>query len=270
MSTAAASEPNVSAPELADQLNERFATLDPVGRLRLLTEALPGRIVFTTSLGIEDQMLTHLIFREKLRIDVVTLDTGRLFPETYSLWQATEEKYGRRIKAKYPQAEALEELIDDQGINGFYFAPEMRKACCGVRKVEPLGRALAGASGWITGLRRDQSANRERLDFVSFDGARGLIKANPLFDWTREEIRVFTADHEVPVNPLHEQGFLSIGCAPCTRAIRPGEVERAGRWWWEEETKRECGLHVDGEGQPVRAEDGRPAPGDSAFETIPS
>ncbi|WP_019994408.1 phosphoadenylyl-sulfate reductase [Aureimonas ureilytica] len=256
--------------ELAQELNDSFAGLKPNERLRLLTERLPGRIVFTTSLGIEDQMLTHLIFREKLAIDVVTLDTGRLFPETYQLWQQTEETYGRRIKAKYPQAEALEELIGDQGINGFYFAPEMRKACCGVRKVEPLGRALSGASGWITGLRRDQSANRERLDFVSFDGARGLIKANPLFDWTREEIRVFTVDHAVPVNPLHDQGFLSIGCAPCTRAIRPGEVERAGRWWWEEETKRECGLHVDEAGLPVRAEDGRPAPGDSAFETIPS
>jgi len=255
---------------IAAALNEAFAALTPLERLQRLVAEVPGRIVFTTSLGLEDQMITHLIFRNALPINVVTLDTGRLFPETYTLWQKTEETYGRRIKAKYPQAEALEELIDDQGINGLYFAPEMRKACCGVRKVEPLARALAGAGVWITGLRRDQSANRERLDFVSFDGARQVVKANPLFDWTRDEIRLFTEANAVPVNELHAKGFLSIGCAPCTRAIRPGEVERAGRWWWEEETRRECGLHVDGEGQPVRAEDGGPAPGDSAFETIPS
>lgn len=255
---------------LAHALNAEFERLTPADRLRRMVEAVPGAVVFTTSLGLEDQVIAHLIFREKLPITVVTLDTGRLFPEAYTLWQRTEERYGRRIKAKYPESEALEALIDDQGINGLYFAPEMRKACCGVRKVEPLARALAGAAGWVTGLRRDQSANRERMEFVAFDGARGLVKANPLFDWTREEIRLFALDNDVPTNPLHEQGFLSIGCAPCTRAIRPGEVERAGRWWWEEETRRECGLHVDGEGQPVRADDGRPAPGDSAFETIPS
>lgn len=238
--------------ELAQDLNDSFAGLKPAERLRLLTERLPGRIVFTTSLGIEDQMLTHLIFREKLAIDVVTLDTGRLFPETYALWQQTEETYGRRIKAKYPQAEALEALIDDQGINGFYFAPEMRKACCGVRKVEPLNRALAGANAWIAGLRRDQSANRESMEFVSADHGRELVKANPLFDWTRAEIAAFCAENGVPVNALHAEGFLSIGCAPCTRAIRPGEVERAGRWWWEDETRRECGLHVD---DPVAVSD---------------
>ncbi|WP_182421974.1 phosphoadenylyl-sulfate reductase [Aureimonas sp. ME7] len=238
--------------EVVDALNAAFEGQSPLERLRTLRDTVPGRIVFTTSLGIEDQMLTHLIFSEKLKIEVVTLDTGRLFPETYTLWQETENRYGRRIKAKYPQAEALEELIDDQGINGFYFAPEMRKACCGVRKVEPLNRALAGASAWIAGLRRDQSTNRETMDFVSLDIGRGLVKANPLFDWTRDEIAEFTARNGVPVNALHAQGFLSIGCAPCTRAIRPGEVERAGRWWWEDETRRECGLHVD---DPVAVSD---------------
>ncbi|WP_185984334.1 phosphoadenylyl-sulfate reductase [Aureimonas mangrovi] len=254
---------------LARELNEAFAGLKPEQRLRLLTERVDGPVVFTTSLGIEDQMLTHLIFRADLPIRVVTLDTGRLFPEAYALWRTTEETYGRRIKAKYPQGDALEALVDDQGIDGFYFAPEMRKACCGVRKVEPLGRALAGVGGWVTGLRRDQSANRETLDFVSFDKGRGLIKANPLFDWTREEIRLFTVDHSVPVNPLHERGFLSIGCAPCTRALKPGEPERAGRWWWEEETRKECGLHVDDSGVPTRA---RPVPGvgDAAFEATRS
>lgn len=253
----------IASNELAAGLDAGFAGKTPLERLVLLAGSVEGRRVFTTSLGIEDQMLTHLIFENALPFEVVTLDTGRLFPETYALWQKTEERYGRRIKAKYPQADALEALVDDQGIDGFYFGTDMRKACCGVRKVEPLGRALNGASAWVTGLRRDQSPNRERLDFVSFDAARGLVKANPLFDWTREEIRVFTEQHDVPVNALHAQGFLSIGCAPCTRALRPGEPERAGRWWWEEETRKECGLHVDDAGTPQR----RPgAVGDAAFE----
>ncbi|MEF2552210.1 phosphoadenylyl-sulfate reductase [Aurantimonas sp. A2-1-M11] len=256
-------------PDLAATLNRDFACRTPLERLQAMVERVDGPVVFTTSLGIEDQMITHLIFTHDLPIRVKTLDTGRLFPETYTLWRETEEKYGRRIKAMYPQAEALEALVDDQGIDGFYYAPEFRKNCCGVRKVEPLGRALAGAAGWITGLRRDQSANRSDMDFVSFDGARGLVKANPIFDWTRDRIAAFTAAEGVPVNALHAQNFLSIGCAPCTRAIRPGEPERAGRWWWEEETRRECGLHVDDDGRPVRADNNRPAEGDAAFERLP-
>ena len=252
---------------LARELDAAFPSLTPSERLQLLVTRSPGRIVFTTSLGLEDQMLAHLIFRADLPIEVKTLDTGRLFPEAYQVWRDTEEKYGRRIRAVYPNGEALEEMVNDQGIDGLYYAPEFRHRCCGVRKVEPLARALQGASGWITGLRRDQSANRDGMAFVGFDAARGLIKANPLFDWTREEIRVFAEDAHVPVNPLHARGFLSIGCAPCTRAVRPGEPERAGRWWWEEETLRECGLHVEADGRVTRA---KPVPGerhgDAAFE----
>ncbi|KAB0681463.1 phosphoadenylyl-sulfate reductase [Aureimonas leprariae] len=252
---------------LARELDAAFPRLTPAERLHTLAERVPGRTVFTTSLGIEDQMLTHLIFSEKLGIEVKTLDTGRLFPEAYQVWRDTEEKYGRRIRAVYPNGEALEEMVNDQGVDGLYYAPEFRKRCCGVRKVEPLGRALHGAAAWITGLRRDQSANRQGMEFVGFDAAHGLIKANPLFDWTREEIRLFTEDAHVPVNPLHAKGFLSIGCAPCTRAVKPGEPERAGRWWWEEETLRECGLHVEADGRVVRA---KLVPGnthgDAAFE----
>ena len=255
--------------ELASAFNASFASMTPLQRLEAMAEHVPGPVVFTTSLGIEDQMITHLIFANDLPIAVKTLDTGRLFPETYALWRETEEKYGHRIRAMYPRGEALEELVNDQGIDGFYYAPEFRKNCCGVRKVEPLGRALAGASGWITGLRRDQSANRADMDFVGFDGARGLIKANPIFDWTRDAIVRFTEANGVPVNTLHAKNFLSIGCAPCTRALQPGEPERAGRWWWEEETKRECGLHVDDAGRPVRADNHRPAEGDAAFERLP-
>ncbi|MCQ8781971.1 phosphoadenylyl-sulfate reductase [Mangrovibrevibacter kandeliae] len=259
----------------AAELDTAFAGLDPLGRLRLIADRMPGRVVFTTSLGIEDQMLTHLIFANGLPIDVVTLDTGRLFPETYTLWRETEERYGRRIKALYPQAEALEALVADQGIDGFYMSVDCRKACCGVRKVEPLGRALKGASAWITGLRRDQSASRGTLDYVSFDAQRGLVKANPIFDWTRDEIAAFTTAERVPVNGLHAQGFLSIGCAPCTRAVHPGEPERAGRWWWEDEARKECGLHVDESGRVTRAQPSspiagaRPAHGDAAFESLP-
>jgi phosphoadenosine phosphosulfate reductase len=259
-----------SRETIAAELNAVFPTIGPLERLKLLVERVPGRTVFTTSLGIEDQMLTHLIFTGGLKIEVKTLDTGRLFPESYTLWRTTEEKYGRRIKALYPKAEALEALVDDQGIDGFYYAPEFRKACCGVRKVEPLGRALDGAAGWVTGLRRDQSANRESMEFVGYDGARDMIKANPLFDWTRDRIRAFTEAEGVPVNPLHQKNFLSIGCAPCTRALQPGEPERAGRWWWEEETMRECGLHIEADGRVVRAKDVVPGHqhGDAAFERL--
>lgn len=237
---------------LAGTLNAEFPALSPLDRLKRLREAVSGRLVFTTSLGIEDQMITHLIFSNAIKIEVVTLDTGRLFPESYEVWRRTEETYGKRIHARYPQAEALENLIEDQGIDGFYHAKEFRLNCCGVRKIEPLGRALAGANGWITGLRADQSANRHDMDFAGYDGVRGLIKANPIFDWSRDDVAAFTKANGVPVNILHDKGFLSIGCAPCTRALEPGEPERAGRWWWEDDTKRECGLHVPGASEGVR------------------
>jgi phosphoadenosine phosphosulfate reductase len=203
-----------------------------------------GTIVFTTSFGLEDQVILHHICEAGLDIDVVTLDTGRLFPETYTTWEETEQRYGRRIRAFYPEHGALERLIAAQGINGFYGSKDARVACCDVRKVEPLGRALAGARGWVTGLRADQSAARGRLTIVAADRERNLLKFNPLIDWTREAVQDFAASHQVPTNPLHPKGFLSIGCAPCTRAVRPGESERAGRWWWEDESKKECGLHV--------------------------
>jgi phosphoadenosine phosphosulfate reductase len=240
---------------LADRLNEAFAKTDLAGRLRLLRETLPGKIVFTTSLGIEDQALTHAIRTEGVDVEISTLDTGRLFPEAYDVWAATEEKYGFRIKAFFPQAEAVQALVEDQGVNGFYFGVDMRKACCGVRKIEPLARALAGAQGWIAGLRGDQSEHRSGLRFVEFDAARGLIKASPLLDFSRDDVVAYTKAHEVPVNALHAKGFLSIGCAPCTRALKPGEPERAGRWWWESEDKKECGLHVAADGAMLRAKE---------------
>jgi phosphoadenosine phosphosulfate reductase len=191
-------------------------------------------------------VLLHHLAEAGIDVDVVTLDTGRMFPETYATWEETERRYGRRIRAIYPRHDALEALIAAQGINGFYQSREARLACCDVRKVEPLARALAGASAWITGLRAGQSAQRRGVDLVEADRARGLLKLNPLCDWTRETVADFARRHEVPTNPLHEKGFLSIGCAPCTRAVRPGEPERAGRWWWEDDARKECGLHLGG------------------------
>ena len=249
-----------SATELAtiaQALNTRAAALDAAGRLVALRSALPGLIVFTTSLGLEDQVITHLIASAGLDIALATLDTGRLFPESYEVWQQTEARYGVRVEAFTPEAGALEALVARQGINGFYDSVEARKACCGIRKLEPLGRALAGAQGWVTGLRADQSEHRTSLAFVEFDEARGLVKLNPIFDWSRDQALAFAKTHDVPLNPLHERGFLSIGCAPCTRAIAPGEPERAGRWWWEDDGKKECGLHIGPDGKITRT--GAPA-----------
>lgn len=226
---------------------------DVPARLTAAINGIDGRIVFTTSFGIEDQLIAHHIFTEHLPIEVATLDTGRLFPETYAVWQETEERYGVRIRAFYPEARALAELVADQGINGFYYSKDARLSCCHVRKVEPLGRALAGASAWVTGLRADQSGRRGDTDFAQWDAERGLIKIAPVFDYNRDRVVAECARLSVPINELHSKGFLSIGCAPCTRAIRPGEPERAGRWWWETDEAKECGLHVDASGRLVRS-----------------
>jgi phosphoadenylyl-sulfate reductase (thioredoxin) len=228
----------------ATALGRSLSGLDVTGRLVAFRREVAGPIVFTTSFGLEDQVTLHHICEAGLNIDLVTLDTGRLFAETYTTWEETEQRYGRRIRAIYPRHTELEALVAAQGTNGFYKSREARAACCDIRKVEPLNRALAGASGWITGLRADQSAHRGAIGLVAADPGRGLLKLSPLHDWTRETVRTFAGTHAVPTNPLHDKGFASIGCAPCTRAIRPGEPERAGRWWWEDESKKECGLHT--------------------------
>ena len=244
--------PGRSSEVIARQLDAAFQPLAPAGRLTLLRSQVSGDLVFTTSFGLEDQVLTHLIARSGIAVRFVTLDTGRMFAETYALWARTQERYGIQIRGYYPATEAVEALVERQGIDGFYTSRTARNACCAIRKVEPLGRALSHAAAWITGLRADQSASRQGMDFVSYDPARGLLKANPLFDWSRERIASLAADEDVPLNPLHGRGFLSIGCAPCTRAVIPGEPERAGRWWWEEEAAKECGLHVTPDGRLVR------------------
>jgi phosphoadenosine phosphosulfate reductase len=225
------------------RLKNGSAWLDLPERLVAARREISGRIVLTTSFGIEDQAIAHTIFTEGLEIDVVTLDTGRLFPETLEVWGETERRYGRRIRGLLPDQESIETLVARDGVNGFRSSLEARLACCALRKVEPLGRALAGASAWITGLRADQSAGRAQMSYASLDRQHGIVKVNPLFDWSRDRVAAFVHDCRVPYNSLHDRGFLSIGCAPCTRAVTPGEPERAGRWWWEQEEKRECGLH---------------------------
>jgi len=230
----------------ADALARAMKDASLPERLALASRSIAGRLVFTTSFGLEDQAITHAIFRAGLdiHIELATLDTGRLFPETYDLWAQTEEHYGRRIHAVSPDRSGLEALVARQGINGFRHSVEARKACCDIRKVEPLGRALAGAAGWITGLRAEQSAFRAAVPLAVSDEGYGLIKVNPLADWSRQDLARYVTDNAIPYNPLHDRGYPSIGCAPCTRAVRLGEPERAGRWWWEQEAKKECGLHL--------------------------
>ncbi|HVT55250.1 MAG TPA: phosphoadenylyl-sulfate reductase [Xanthobacteraceae bacterium] len=238
---------------LARALSAALPPLDLSARLAAARAQIPGRLVFTTSFGLEDQAIAHAIFAGDLPIEVVSLDTGRLFPETYDLWVETERRYGTRIRAFFPALEATEALVQRQGFGGFRASLQARHACCHVRKVEPLSRALKGASGWITGLRAGQSPNRAETPAAAFDAERDLVKINPLFDWTRERAVSYVREHSIPYNVLHDSGFLSIGCAPCTRAVAPGEPERAGRWWWESESQKECGLHLAGAAETSKA-----------------
>lgn len=213
-------------------------------RLSVIADAIPGRIAFSTSLGLEDQAVLHAIAATGRPFDVFTLDTGRHFPETLETLEASELRYAPlKVRVVFPDAKDVELLVARDGIMGFRQSIEARKACCDVRKVRPLNKALAGAAGWLTGLRRDQSAERAHVPFAVWDVEHQLVKLNPIADWSLEKLEAYIAEHSIPVNPLHARGFPSIGCQPCTRAIRPGEDIRAGRWWWENEDGKECGLH---------------------------
>ncbi|SFG78156.1 phosphoadenylylsulfate reductase (thioredoxin) [Algoriphagus hitonicola] len=224
-------------------LEQRLEQLTAGEGLALIADLFPGKVVFSTSLGQEDQVITQLIASQNLPIQIFSLDTGRLFPETLELLARTESKYKTRIKVYYPETTSVEKLVADIGINGFYESVENRKSCCFVRKVEPLKRALARNKVWVTGLRAEQSANRSAMKRIEWDEANQILKYNPLLDWGFDEMLAYIQEHKIPYNPLHDKGFISIGCAPCTRAILPGEDARAGRWWWEE-SKKECGLHA--------------------------
>lgn len=229
---------------LTDEINALVHGKNTVEVLTALAERFPGKIVFSTSFGIEDQVITHIIFSNNLPIKVFTLETGRLFPETYYVWNRTLEIYKKDIEAYFPDTHAVQQLISQKGPSSFYESVENRKECCRIRKIEPLRRALAGAECWITGIRAEQSDNRQGMAQVEWDQGNQLIKVHPIYDWSLEQVWDYAKAHHVPYNPLHDKGFPSIGCAPCTRAVREGEDFRAGRWWWEDTSKKECGLHA--------------------------
>jgi len=229
--------------EQAENIKQLTTGLDPVAALTKLAGHFAGEIVFSSSFGWEDQVITHMIFTNNLPIKVFTLETGRIFPETYYVWNRTMEMYGKVIHAYYPKNEPLEKMLNEKGPSSFYESVENRKECCGIRKVEPLNRALAGNKCWITGIRAEQSVNRHDMHNVEWDEQHNLVKFHPIFSWTLDEVKEYIKKHNVPYNTLHDRGFPSIGCQPCTRAIREGEDFRAGRWWWEDQSKKECGLH---------------------------
>ena len=211
--------------------------------VKQVAELFPGKTVFSSSLGQEDQLLTDIIFRNNLPVKVFTIDTGRLFNETYELLDRTIARYKKPIHVYFPEAGDVEAFVLNKGINSFYESVDNRKECCFIRKVKPLNRALDGAAVWITGLRSEQSDNRKEMPMIEWDNDRKLYKFNPLINWSFDEVMDYLKKQDVPYNRLHDKGYVSIGCAPCTRAIEPGEDARAGRWWWET-SKKECGLHV--------------------------
>ena len=226
--------------KLADKAN----TLPIDEMLKYLVAEFKDEVTFSSSFSYEDQLITDKIFKNNLPISIFTLDTGRMFPETYSVWNATNEKYNTHIKPYYPDHSLIEEFVAEKGPDSFYESVENRKGCCYIRKVEPLKRALKGNSIWITGLRAEHSIDRHDMPQVEWDETNDVIKFHPILHWSTDEVIEYIKVNKVPYNPLHDKGFISIGCAPCTRAIKPGEDFRAGRWWWEDATKKECGLHV--------------------------
>lgn len=227
-----------------EDLKAELTGLSTIDKLRYLADGFADKIIFSTSFGWEDQAITHLIFANDIPIKVFTLETGRLFPETYYVWNRTLEVYNKPIHAYYPKNELLQDMVNTKGPNSFYESVENRKECCYIRKIEPLKRALTGNEIWVTGIRAEQSANREDMHDLEWDEGNKLIKFHPIFDWTLEDVKTFIKENNIVYNTLHDKGFPSIGCAPCTRAVQQGEDFRAGRWWWEDQSKKECGLHA--------------------------
>ncbi len=232
--------------EVTELLNKDLSGKTIVEKLGFLIENHPEKVIFTTSFGYEDQVITDMIFKNNFDIKVITLDTGRLFPETYKVYNSTLDKYKKQILVYFPPTEKVEEMVNKKGPFSFYESLENRKECCFIRKVIPLKRALAGNEIWITGLRASQSENRSDMQSFEWDEGNQIIKYNPLLDWSLEETIQYVKENHVPYNVLHDKGFVSIGCQPCTRAIQPGEDFRAGRWWWEQNSGKECGLHETG------------------------
>jgi phosphoadenosine phosphosulfate reductase len=229
--------------EHLEQLERLFASASVEEALRQVALLFPSRVVFSSSLGQEDQVLTDIVARHSIPVHIFTIDTGRLFNEAYETLEKTTARYKVPIEVFFPQADAVQELVNAHGVNLFYDSVGNRQSCCGVRKVEPLNRALQGAAVWLTGLRSGQTDLRKNIPVVEWLADKGLYKINPLLHWSFDAVLQYINKYNVPYNRLHDQGFVSIGCAPCTRAVSPGEDPRAGRWWWEA-SQKECGLHL--------------------------
>ena len=228
-------------------IKNKIEGTDAVEALKLLATQYSGKIVFSSSFGWEDQVITHMIFANDIPVKIFTLETGRLFPETYYVWNRTMEIYGKPIHAYFPDRVLLEDMVNTKGPSSFYESVENRKECCHIRKLEPLKRALAGNDIWVTGIRAEQSANRLEMQNLEWDGQNNLVKFHPIFNWGLDQVKEYIRVNNIPYNTLHDRGFPSIGCQPCTRAVQPGEDFRAGRWWWEDQSKKECGLHETNE-----------------------
>ncbi|HNQ68794.1 MAG TPA: phosphoadenylyl-sulfate reductase [Bacteroidales bacterium] len=229
-----------------NELLKKISLLNIEDTLKAIADEFTGQVVFTTSFGIEDQVITDIICKNDIPISIVSIDTGRLFSETYKVHHATLEKYKCKIKVYYPNNGSLQKLLTEKGPYSFYESVENRKECCNIRKVEPLGRALKEMNCWITGIRAEQSPERTNMQIIEEDKGYNIIKLNPIFDWTLDQVVSYLDKNNVPYNSLHHKGYISIGCEPCTRAIKPGEDFRAGRWWWENNSGKECGLHTHG------------------------
>ncbi|MFR9651516.1 MAG: phosphoadenylyl-sulfate reductase [Rikenellaceae bacterium] len=228
------------------ELNRELERMSAEQILSYFLKEYKGEIALSNSLSLEDQTLTDMICKIDPEVRIFTLDTGRVFPEAYDLIDSTKAKYNKSIEIFFPNADSVEKMVAENSVNLFYESVEKRKLCCAVRKIEPLRRAFKGLKVWICGLRQEQSITRFGLQPVEWDDFNGLLKVSPLYNWSAAKVREYIDQNEVPYNPLCDQGFLSIGCQPCTRAVAEGEDERAGRWWWESPESKECGLHKRG------------------------
>jgi len=226
-----------------EKLNAQFANSTPEEVVGYFINRYGNKIALSSSLGAEDQVLTHIVWTINSQTTVFTLDTGRLFPETYDLIDRTSKKYKNQIKVYFPDSKKIETMVNEKGINLFYNSVENRKLCCHLRKIEPLQRAFASLDAWICGLRSQQSVTRSNIQIVEWDANNGLLKINPLANWTEEQVWNYIKTNKIPYNPLHDKNYPSIGCQPCTQPVQPGQDIRAGRWWWENPETKECGLH---------------------------
>jgi phosphoadenosine phosphosulfate reductase len=226
------------------ELKEKLKGTSITDQFGKLVSLYPEQVIFTTSFGKEDQVITHLIFENDIPVEVATIDTGRLFHETYKVFSQTFDRYNRKINVFFPDTESVEKMMSEKGPFSFYNSKENRLECCRLRKIVPLGRALKDKAVWISGIRKEQSEVRSQMDWIEYSKEKQLIKFYPLFEWSSEEVDKYIKEHNIPYNVLHDKGFISIGCEPCTRPVKKGEDSRSGRWWWETDSKKECGIHI--------------------------